>query len=107
MSRILHSFLLRATGRGALPTAMLMLATPHLTAQAPGTLVVFQIDFTAGTPAQFSGHPTTEPVHGYSWIGPAANQFGGVFLRNDTGGIGIDRVPRRGSTSGVRRRIIG
>jgi hypothetical protein len=49
-------------------------------------LVVFSTNFDTGAPAEFSGITTTEPVQGYAGIGPASNQFGGNFLRNDTGG---------------------
>jgi len=49
-------------------------------------IVVFSTNFDSGLPPQFSGVTTVESVQGYAGVGPVGNQFGGQFLRNDTGG---------------------
>lgn len=51
-------------------------------------ITVFSTDFESGMPAEFSpGTATLTGVQGYAGLGPAGNQFGGVFLRSATGNV--------------------
>lgn len=44
---------------------------------------VFNTDFNAGVPPEFSGSISTESVQGYAGLGTGPDVFGGNFLRND------------------------
>ncbi|MHB1036317.1 MAG: Ig-like domain-containing protein [Pirellulales bacterium] len=53
------------------------------TAADLGGARVFFTDFSAGAPAEFSGVTNTESVQGFAGLGPGANVFGDLFLRNN------------------------
>jgi hypothetical protein len=65
---------------------MLVPAVLTLAALPVSAQVVFFTDFDSGAPVQFSGVTNTEGVQGFAGLGPAGNQFGGLFLRNSTSG---------------------
>ena len=68
--------------------AVLVLATSVTTVSATPT-VVFQMNFDGALPAEISpGTATLTGVQGYSGLGPIGNQFGGNFLRSETGNTG-------------------
>jgi hypothetical protein len=57
-----------------------------LTSAAAAPVTVFQTDFESGLPAAITpGTATLTGVQGYAGLGPAGNQFGGMFLRSATG----------------------
>src|SRR5947209_20033051 len=49
------------------------------------SVTVFNTNFNAGAPPEFSGVTTTEGVQGYAGLGTGLNVFSGNFLRNTTG----------------------
>lgn len=57
-----------------------------------GDLVVFSSDFNSGVPTEISGGSTTQGVSGYAGLGPAGNQFGGLFLRNEQVGVDLKKA---------------
>ncbi len=68
----------------ALAAALLLTASVTATFAAP--TVVFQTNFDGVLPTEISpGTATLTGVQGYAGLGPAGNQFGGNFLRSETG----------------------
>ncbi|MEM8946540.1 MAG: hypothetical protein AAGD11_15310 [Planctomycetota bacterium] len=61
--------------------------------QSAANLVVFSDDFdtgpvtSSGVSGSYSGEVNVNPVGGYAGVGSGANQFGGNFLQNMTGGV--------------------
>jgi PEP-CTERM motif len=51
-------------------------------------ILVFETDFDGALPSEISpGTATLTDVQGYAGLGPAGNQFGGNFLRSETGNV--------------------
>lgn len=68
----------------SLATALLL--TASITAANAAPTVVFQTNFDGVLPAEMSpGTATVSGVQGYAGLGPVGNQFGGNFLRSETG----------------------
>lgn len=66
--------------------AAALLLTASATAAIAAPTVVFQTNFDGVLPAEISpGTATLTGVQGYAGLGPAGNQFGGSFLRSETG----------------------
>ena len=66
--------------------AATLLLTTSVTATIAAPTVVFQTDFDGLLPTEISpGTATLTGVQGYAGLGPAGNQFGGNFLRSETG----------------------